>query len=172
MLRRILIFFIFVVIGLWFQGTALYSISPSPSFIIPDLILILVVFIGLNIRGGVGVFISFFLGLLADFSSSQYVGPLAASMVASYYFVYAVSGRLFSETNVALSVLTFFATVIKSIMCLTIMYPYIDFSIFSEQILKIIGLESLYNAILSPFIIALLGKASSSSKSSISLTKY
>ncbi len=153
MAKRIVVFFVAAVIGLWVQGSVMHTIAPSPSALVPDLILILVVYIGLHYKKLLGLFSAFFLGICLDFASGQYVGPCASGMVLAFYSVVTISEKVFAERILALFILTITASFMKSLMYLFMLFIYVKGDYFTLEVLTHIGLEALFTAIFAPFVI-------------------
>jgi rod shape-determining protein MreD len=156
MAKRVVVFFVAATIGLLVQGSVVHTVAPSPAAIAPDLILILVVFTALHIRGAMGVLIAFVLGLCSDFASAQYVGPCAAGMVAAFYSVIVISDKVFAERVIALCALTITASLVKSAMYTLMLYLYVDAKLFTLETLERVGFEALLSAVLAPLVIKLL----------------
>jgi rod shape-determining protein MreD len=91
--------------------TTLFHLAP----IIPDLVLVLCVYLGLfhhNLGGAVGAFL---LGYILDTFSGAYPGLNAFAMTFVFLLVYLLSRRLWIEHGLSAIVLVFVAAVMKAL---------------------------------------------------------
>ena len=98
-------------IGLVLQSTALHAIPGGAA--VPDVLLILCVYLGLrrhSVGGAVGAFV---LGYVQDSFSGTAVGLNAAAMCLVYLTIYLTSRRLWVDNLVSRVVVVFLAAVIK-----------------------------------------------------------
>ncbi len=99
-------------IAILIQGAVLKSIFPS--LIIPNLILILVVYLAFYEPTPFGSVLVFLLGLEFDLSSAKLLGPWAGAFVVVFILFSLLSQRLFVESVLAAIVVTFVAALVAS----------------------------------------------------------
>lgn len=137
-------------LGLIMQGSVLRVFMPA--YLIPNFILVLVVFLGFYQVSALGVVLSFFAGVLFDLFSGTLIGPWAGSFVFVYALLAIFAQRLFihSVSTVMLSV--FFANVIATGLYLALLY---QFQPIRGGLLSVSLIESLVSALVAPAIFAL-----------------
>jgi rod shape-determining protein MreD len=87
-----------------------------PSFLVPQVSLLIVVFLAFSDVSLSGCVLAFLLGLLMDLSSAVLVGPWAGAYVAVYGVLAALSHRLFIESALASMFITFVSVIGASII--------------------------------------------------------
>ncbi|MCB0332515.1 MAG: rod shape-determining protein MreD [Bdellovibrionales bacterium] len=108
-MRYFFTIFVLGLLGVLIQGT-FFRFFLSASFV-PHLLLLLTLYLAFYETSVLGVFLSFFLGLLLDLSTGLLLGPWAASFVVVYCFLSLVSDRIFVESGLAAVVISFFSTI-------------------------------------------------------------
>lgn len=151
MIRLAVTFFIAGLIGLLIQATMLHSVSPT--IIAPDVILMLVIFIGLSYQSALGAVGSFALGILADFASGKYVGPNASGCLFAFLLVVVVSKKVYAERWVAVTILSFFCSIFKSLTYISLMATYVSSSFFAGTELRRMFFEALLTALFAPIVL-------------------
>lgn len=129
------------------QGTVLRGIAPS--LVMPNLMVILVVYLAFYQQNLLGVFTAYLLGLEFDFCSGKLIGPWAGAFVATYAAIHALSFRMFIESGFS----AFFTAGIASVVANSV---YLLFALDSTQLsfgmfLEIL-IEALLTGALAPFV--------------------
>lgn len=135
------------------QGTLLYI--GIPPYLLPQVVLIVVIYLGFHEVSLVGVFTVFGLGLLMDFASAVLVGPWAGAYVAVYGALALGSQRLFVESAIVMVVTGFIACLCSDLIYLGLAYEYQPSG--SSYIVDSVG-QAFATAILSPLLMAILSK--------------
>jgi rod shape-determining protein MreD len=153
-LRVTLFTLLFLSVAVVLQSTILGKIAIAG--VRPDLALIILVFVSLRKGSMVGQVSGFASGILEDFMSVSPLGfhPLMRTVIGYLYGVF--SGNVFVDPFLMPMVLTIIATLIKGILSGLISAI---FGIASSGFLYFAGrlwIEVGYNAVLSPFLFALL----------------
>ncbi len=107
--KYFLTIFVLGLVGILLQGTIFRLVLPAS--LVPHLLLVLTLYLAFYETSVLGVFLSFFLGLLLDLSTGLLLGPWAASFVVIYCVLSLVSDRIFVESGLAAVVIAFFSTV-------------------------------------------------------------
>ena len=162
MIRLILTFTVFAMLGLFVQGTLLPA--ASSDFITPDIILILVVALGLHARSIYGLLGSFFLGLIADSASAQFIGPHAAGALIAFWVVSYISQKVYVENYIGLMILGFLASLFKQGVYVLMMQVFVGFELSLWKIIRVVMFEAVFTSILTPVVIWCLRLVDSSSK--------
>lgn len=150
MFRLIVFSFFFCFAALFFQGSVIHG--NFPGAVLPDLVLVYVVYLALRFHNLSALFVAFLLGLLVDVLSARLLGPFAASYVLAYLAVYILVGRLFAKKLLVFAAIVFLASLFKSSMYLSIVYLYQIQHLSSSFI--VMFLEALYTALLSPIVLS------------------
>ena len=136
--------------GLILQG----SIFPAfmPSYLIPNFLLILVVFLGFFEISALGVALAFFIGLFFDLFSGTLIGPWAGSFVFVYALLAIFAQRLFIHSISTVMVSVFIANVVATGIYLALLY---QFQPIRTGLLSVSVIESLVSALVAPPLFAL-----------------
>lgn len=167
MIKQIIVFLLFFLVGLFFQATFIHSLAPAA--IAPDIVLILIVSLALSYRSVPALVGSFLLGLGADFASGQFLGPSAAGAVVSFMLVVVIANKVYAQKVAAQSILTFLCSIAKSLTYITLIALYTNVSLFSKSTINLILLEALISALVAPIVISVLrwsGAASTARRNS------
>lgn len=156
MIKTICIYALACFVGLWVQSTLISTLTTSPYTITPDIILVLVCCVGLQIKNPKGALLAFLLGMMSDFASAKFVGPAAAGMVVAYFSVVAISANVFADRALAICGIVFIASLLKSFVYALFLFMYVQDYEFSFQVVQFIAIETLLNVIISPFLIKFL----------------
>jgi rod shape-determining protein MreD len=142
------------IVGLLLQ-TTLFHLIPFVH-VIPDLILILCVYLGLHQHSFAGSTAAFLLGYFTDSVSGSAVGLHAFAMSLVFVLVYLVSRRLWMDNVVANVAMVFVAALLKTLTVAGLL----DFVLFAEvswgAFLSNMWLEALVAALFTPVIFRLL----------------
>lgn len=140
-------------LGTVLNAALIRSIWPAAST--PDFPLILTVAISLYFYNPLGVVAAFLLGLLADFSSAQFLGPNAAGCVLAFITVGLIANRMYAENFIAVMIITFTCSLVKTGIYLAFLALYFQ-TRSSEDLSRMIILEALLTALISPFLIGIV----------------
>lgn len=159
MIRVIAVFTVTALLGLATNASLVHSTAPYA--IAPDFILVLTVVLGFYQQNTVGVVGAFLLGLIADFGSAQFVGPNAAGCIVAFRLVGLIANRVYAEKAVAVFIIVFICSVVKSVAYLTVIYLYASTS-GGEDLAQIVLYEALFSGLVAPIVIwAIRGNLSS-----------
>lgn len=120
--------------------------------VLPNCILILVVFLAFRDPSAKGAILAFILGLMLDFSSGILVGPLAGSMVVVYGTLVVFSQRLFVDSTVAGMVTVFVSSIIGQVVYLIMVF---EFRPANTSAISLALIEAGVTALFSPLILAI-----------------
>jgi len=152
------------VLGLTVQSTVFRD--NFPNLFAPDFILLLVLCLATRFNNTAGVFISFGLGLLADFASGQFLGPFAAGSVVAYSSLVYLSDKVFAEKGLALCFLAFFASILSSFTSLVVISSYRGLDLLSWATVSSILGEAILTGLLAPIVFRLTDFRGTTSKAS------
>lgn len=136
------------------QTTMLHSLTGGR--IIPDLVLILCVYLGLrehNVGGATGAFL---LGYLLDSFSGSLVGLNAFAMTAVYLVVYLISRRLWMDNPFSAVAMVFLAALLKGVAIAVALAAYLSIDRVSLGAAELLLAEALLAAALTPAVFAVL----------------
>ena len=149
--KRMIVMLLFGFLALFIQGSVLKSLGPE-SMIVPNLILILVIFLAFYEVSVAGVFTAFLLGLQMDLGTGILLGPWAASFVAAYGFVSSVSQRVFVESPVAVAAVTFCSSLLVSFAVVAFVFQFRPAALDAFSYSLTMLLEGLLTAVIAPFL--------------------
>jgi rod shape-determining protein MreD len=152
-MARALLFCVLGLIAIMIQGLLLRF--GLPDVVLPQLVLVLVIYLGFNEISVLGCFIAFVLGLLLDFSSALLLGPWAGALVTVYGILAVLSSRLFIESPIVAAFIALAASITGSVMYVLLGYEYR--SISWDGVGRIVG-QGLCTAVLAPSILQLLAR--------------
>ena len=158
-MRPILIFLLAGLAGLFVQSTLVHSSMPTVAA--PDFILILVVYVSRTLHTPWGALAAFALGLLADFGSAQYLGPNAGGCLIAFAVVGLIANRVYADKVIALFVITFVCSIVKSCFALLMLYVYVNEFTFAGDVFRMVLIEALLSGLISPLVMRALGKRAS-----------
>lgn len=110
--RRVVLYAAVTLAFLLFQTSAVYALGLD-SFR-PDLVLVLVVYLGLKEHSIGGALGAFLIGYLLDTFSGSPVGTNALAMSIVFLFCYLASRRLWTDSVVSATLVVFLGCVLKS----------------------------------------------------------
>ncbi len=151
---------IYIVTGmlvLLLQTTLLHGLSGGR--IIPDLVLILCVYLGLhehNIGGATGAFL---LGYLLDSFSGSLVGLHAFAMTTVYLVVYLVSRRLWMDNTLSGVAMVFLGSLLKGVAIVGALAAYLSIDRMSFGVAQTLFAEALLAGALTPIVFGAIGWA-------------
>ena len=157
MLRTSIVFLIACLLGIFVQSTVIKATIPSAT--VPDIILVLVVIIALNVRSLAGLFGSFALGLLADFASGQFIGPNAAASIVVFGLVGTIASRVYADRSFALMILVLLCSIAKSLTVLLMYMLYLNepaIEAWQSIVLERAVVEAVLSAVVAPLVLKLL----------------
>ncbi len=138
-------------VAIFIQGSLLRYLLPD--FAIPNLLLIMVVFLGFFEISPIGAILAFSIGLLLDLSSGVLIGPSAGSYTLIFGVLAALSTRLFVESGFAVAVTVFICSIFGNLTYLLLVS---QFSPSAGQSLGVLFGEAFTSALLAPLIFILL----------------
>ncbi len=144
-------------LALLLQTTVLHGLTGGR--IIPDLVLILCVYLGLyehNIGGATGAFL---LGYLLDSFSGSLVGLHAFAMTTVYLVVYLVSRRLWMDNTLSGVAMVFLGSLLKGVAIVVALAAYLSVDRLSFGVAQTLFAEALLAAALTPILFGALGWA-------------
>jgi rod shape-determining protein MreD len=154
MIKKAVFYLIFCLLGLFLQGSLIHA--TFPSFVAPDFIVIVVVFLGLRDRNLSGLLASFCLGLLGDFASGVYLGPFAGGCVLVFSVSAVIAQRVYAERTLAIVIICFCCSVIKSLYYLSVLSIYVSADVFTASSGGMMIFEALITALVAPIVFKIL----------------
>ena len=142
-------------VALLLQTTILHSLTGGRA--IPDLVLILCVYLGLhehNVGGAAGAFL---LGYLLDSFSGSLIGLNAFAMTTVYLVVYLISRRLWMDNAFSRIAMVFLATFLKGLAIVAALAAYLSIDRLTLGAAQLLFAEALLAAALTPAVVAVLG---------------
>lgn len=104
-IRRSLIVLAIGLVGIVVESLVAVSL-PWASMFVPNIALVLVVYLGFHDATLLGVVLTFLLGLITDLSSGYVLGRWAAGFLIVFGIISALSQRLFVESGIAVIVIS------------------------------------------------------------------
>src|SRR5689334_4568854 len=102
-------------IAMLLQTTIGSAVAPFTE-IVPNLVLVLAVYLGLRYHGVGGVVGAFFLGYMLDTFSGTLLGVHAAACTAAYVVAYLIARTLWTEDGVPAMMVVFLAAVVHTVV--------------------------------------------------------
>jgi rod shape-determining protein MreD len=138
-------------VAVFVQGSLIHTFFPGA--IIPDLVLVMVVYLSFYDAGVLGAVLSFLLGLEYDFFSDMLIGPRAGSYTVVYALFASLSQRIFVESAFAAFVSVLFSSFLNSVVYLVLIsgFKTTNSDIFSTSIF-----EALFTAVVGPILLRVL----------------
>lgn len=126
-----------------------------PTWAVPNLFLVVVVFIAFRVPTVGGVLVAFCLGLILDLSTGKLLGPNAGSFAVVCGFLASISQRLYIKSYPAVAVTVFFSSLLSTLL----------FLVFTYEVRGISGvglanslLEGVITAAIGPFLMSLMDR--------------
>jgi rod shape-determining protein MreD len=127
--------------------------SGAPVWLIPDFVILLVLFLGFYEISPLGALVAFCVGLILDISGGALLGPWAGAYVLSFGMLTMVSEHVFAESKLSLFPIAFFFVIIAHILFLL---PAFDpLGQLATDWPRLLG-KALITAILAPVVFKLL----------------
>ncbi len=143
------------VLALLLQTTVLHTLTAGR--VIPDLALVLCVYLGLhehNVAGATGAFL---LGYLLDSFSGSLVGLNAFAMTSVYTLVYLISRRLWMDNALSSIAMVFLGTLVKGFAILLALAAYLSLDDrLSLAAVQVLLAEALLAAALTPIVFGII----------------
>lgn len=144
------------IVGLLLQ-TTLFHLLPIRS-VIPDVILVLCVYLGLHQHSFSGTAGAFLLGYFTDSFAGNVVGLHAFAMTLVFLLVYLVSRRLWMDNWVSNLAMVFVASVLKTLTIATLLAFYVTRSTPWGQFFSTVWIEAGLAALFAPLVFSLLDR--------------
>lgn len=158
-MKMFLMFFVIGIFLVLLQSTLLHLIPVGP--IVPDLILVLCVYLGLyhaSVGAAVGAFL---LGYAVDTVSSPILGFNAFAMSLVYVAVYACSRSIWLHNPMVSSVVVLLAALVKGAALVLVTALFLSVEGLWSGAVRYIVWEALIAALLAPALFALLRRCQS-----------
>lgn len=125
-----------------------------PRWMVPNLCIVIVVFLGIFESTMLGAALAFMVGLALDLSSGQLVGPWSGASVTVFGLLAQFGRRLFVDSTIAIGIVVFVSCMVGSVVYLFLLSQFrVEFGdIFS---LTMLG-SSLMGALASPLVFSTL----------------
>jgi rod shape-determining protein MreD len=158
-MRLFLLYFVVGIFLILLQSTLLHLLPFGP--VVPDLVLVLCVYLGLNhptVGAAVG---SFVLGYSIDVLSSRLLGINAFAMTLVFLAVYFSSRTIWLHHPVVSSLIVLLAAVVKGLALVLLWTIFLSAEGFWIGAVKYILMEALLAAALAPLVFSLLRRGES-----------
>ena len=156
-MKIVFTFLFFAIVGLLINATIFHTTFPASAA--PDFILILTVSLAFYYPEKEGLFLAFFLGILADCASAQYLGPNAAGAVVAFCVVGLIANRIYADKSFAVMIITFICSAAKMLTVLLMYSVYLSESVTPNLVIaKNIFLEAIITAFFAPLVLKILRK--------------
>jgi rod shape-determining protein MreD len=142
-------------LALLLQTTILHTLTGDR--IIPDLALILCVYLGLHEHSVAGATGAFLLGYLLDSFSGSLVGLNAFAMTSVYTMVYLISRRLWMDNTLSSIAMVFLGMLVKGFAILVALAAYLSLDDrLSLAAIQVLLAEALLAAALTPIVFGVI----------------
>jgi len=152
-LRLILLFTVFVVLGLAFESAVPHLVSFRA--VVPNLIIILAVDLGLRHHGVVPVLLAFAMGYATDAVAGSHPGLNALMTTTVFIVSYEISTRLMVANAFVGAMVVFFSVIATALATVAIANGFNALS-NTGPMLPALALEAAISAIVAPFIFSIL----------------
>jgi rod shape-determining protein MreD len=153
-MRTVLLFTAAALTALLVQSTVWHWLPLGGA--IPDLLVVLCVYLGLHQHSVGGALGAFLLGYLQDSFSGSAVGLNAFGMSLIFALVYLTSRRLWVDNALSKIVLVFLASLVKTLAIVTLLAIFLSAAGLGFTVARHLVIEATIAAALSPAIFALL----------------
>jgi rod shape-determining protein MreD len=154
-LRAAAIYALTASLALLLQTTVLHTLTGDR--VIPDLALILCVYLGLYEHSVAGATGAFLLGYLLDSFSGSLVGLNAFAMTSVYTMVYLISRRLWMDNSLSSIAMVFLGTLVKGFAILGALAAYLSIDDrLSLAAVQVLFAEALLAAALTPIVFGVI----------------
>lgn len=155
--RTAFVFVVFAVMALLLQTALLPRVAPGRMT--PDLLLILVVYLGLHHHSARAAGGAFLLGYLQDVSSAGAAGLNAFAACAVYLVVYLTSRRLWVDNTISKIVVVLLAAGVKTVAVVALLLAFVSAEGVARATVATLLLQGALAAALSPFAFGALRQA-------------
>ena len=158
-MRLFLLYFVIGIFLILLQSTFLHLLPFGP--VVPDLVLVLCVYLGLHhptVGAAVG---SFVLGYSIDVVSSRLLGLNAFAMTLVFLAVYFSSRSIWLHHPVVSSLIVLFAALVKGVALVLLWVVFLNTEGFWSGAVRYIIIEALLAAALAPLLFSLLRRSES-----------
>jgi len=158
-MRLFLLYFVIGIFLILLQSTFLHLLPFGP--VVPDLVLVLCVYLGLHhptVGAAVG---SFVLGYSIDVVSSRLLGLNAFAMTLVFLAVYFSSRSIWLHHPVVSSLIVLFAALVKGVALVLVWVVFLNTEGFWSGAVRYIIMEALLAAALAPLVFSLLRRSES-----------
>jgi rod shape-determining protein MreD len=153
-MRLFLLYFFVGIFLILLQSTLLRLLPFAP--IVPDLVLVLCVYLGLHHPTTGAALGSFVLGYAMDVLSSRLLGFNAFAMTLVFFSVYLSSRTIWLHHPVVTSLVVLFAALVKGVALLVVWLIFLNTEGFWSGAIRYIAMEALLAAALAPIVFSLL----------------
>lgn len=153
-MRKFSFVLLMVLAAMFLQGAVLKFAFPTMT--IPNLFLVLVVFIGFFEPSTLGALLAFMVGLLFDLFSRGLLGPHASAYVVVFGIVAALSQRIFVDSRLAVFLTVLLASLIGNVVYLIVLSEFVQVESLVTMLLRGALWEAFLTALLAPFLFVLL----------------
>jgi len=150
----LLLVMIAAVFGILLQTTLFHLLPLGPM--IPDLVVILCVYLALHEHTVAGALGAFLLGYFSDNFSGNVLGLHAFSMSLVFVLVYLMARRLWMDNVVANVAVVFAASLVKAMAIALLLAFYLSADYPWRQFLTTVWIEAALVAMISPLVFSLL----------------
>ncbi|MCI5065530.1 rod shape-determining protein MreD [bacterium] len=158
-LRLLLVTFFVGGLSLGIEGLLLQI--GVPLALVPEFVLLFVIFLSFYVASSYGVFLAFLCGFLVDMSSGGLLGPWAGSYVICFGAVSLISDRIYVESGFSLVFISVVLTLLSQIIYLLISID--PFSQLFSEWLSLCG-RAMSTAVMAPLFFPFLRKLFSYSR--------
>ena len=150
LLKRILVPILLTLLAVIVQGSLLRFILPEVA--VPNLVVIMIVFLGFYEVTAFGAFLVFLIGIEMDLCSGVLLGPSAGAYSVTFGLLAALSTRLFVESGFAVMLAVFGSSILSNLVYLLLVF---QFAPAAGRSFSVIFIEALVTAIIAPAIFPL-----------------
>lgn len=150
---KIVKIFLIVVVALLFQITFFPSYLLDPFH--PNLLIIMVVYLGLRSKSPFGALAAFLLGFLQDCFSGIYLGLSGFTYLCIYLMLHTTADRLYTDSRYLMVVVVFLATIINGLFNLLLLLIFSAANDIYATVLPSLLPQGLVNALLASLIFML-----------------
>lgn len=139
------------------QSTVLPLLPVGP--VLPDLMLVICVYLGLHSHSPAGALAAFLLGYVQDAFSGSVIGLNAFAMCLVFATVYLASRRLWVHNTLSQILLVFMASLVKTAALVALIAVFLSIDGLWHSVVKYVLLDAALAAVLGPPIFAVLARA-------------
>jgi len=150
--RKYIFFLMLGLLAIFLQGTVLRSLLPSAA-VIPNFLVVLVIFLAFYETSVQGVWLAFLLGLELDLYGGVLLGPWAGAFAVTFCVFALLSQRIFVESGVAAFLVVFVASLFGHLIYLVMTF---EFQMVRSGFISISLTEALLNGLVALPVLVLL----------------